>query len=75
MARKVITLEIDASRVSRDLTRELDRLKTGNARAPELSAEVLDLMREGWTLASLEFNSGRVRSIGTFQAPASGSPG
>ena len=47
----------DASRVSRELTRTLDGLRTGNARAPELSPEIMDLMREAWTLASLEFNA------------------
>src|SRR5262245_57095670 len=54
--------EIDKSRVSRELTRSLDSLKTGNARAPELSADILDLMREAWVLTSLEFLSSRIRS-------------
>jgi type VI secretion system protein VasG len=54
--------DVDPGRVSRDLTRSLDRLKTGNARPPELSAEVLDLMREAWTLTSLEYGVYRIRS-------------
>src|ERR1700757_5122185 len=54
--------EVDKSKVTRELTRSLDQLKTGNARAPELSADVLDLMREAWVLTSLEFLSGRIRS-------------
>ena len=54
--------EIDASRVNRDLTKSLDSLKTGNARAPELSLEVIDLMREAWVLASLKYSSSAVRS-------------
>jgi type VI secretion system protein VasG len=54
--------EIDASRVSRELTRTLDQLKTGNARAPELSPDLVDLMREAWNLASLEYNSLQIRS-------------
>jgi type VI secretion system protein VasG len=54
--------EIDPSRVSRELTRTLDQLKTGNARAPELSIEILDLMREAWVLSSLEFGLSRIRS-------------
>src|SRR5205814_1358371 len=49
--------DIDPSRVSRELTRTLDGLKTGNARAPELSLEIMDLMREAWVLASLEYGS------------------
>src|SRR5439155_23984293 len=39
---------IDPSRVNRELTRALDGLKTGNARAPELSPDIVDLMREAW---------------------------
>jgi type VI secretion system protein VasG len=54
--------DVDASRVSRELTHTLDRLKTGNARAPVLSPEIMDLMREAWVLTSLEYSSGRIRS-------------
>jgi type VI secretion system protein VasG len=54
--------DIDPSRVSRELTHTLDRLKTGNARAPVLSPEIMDLMREAWVLTSLEYASGRIRS-------------
>src|SRR5579884_382552 len=54
--------EVDASRVNRELTRTLDGLRTGNARAPELSPDILDLMREAWVLASLEFGSATIRS-------------
>src|ERR1700730_2310901 len=53
---------LDRSKVSRDLTRSLDQLRTGNARAPELSGEIMDLMREAWVLASLEYQSNRIRS-------------
>src|SRR5438034_9818754 len=54
--------EIDPTRVSRELTRTLDQVKTGNARAPELSPEIMDLIREAWVLASLEYGASRVRS-------------
>lgn len=54
--------DIDPSRVNRELTRALDQLKTGNARAPELSLELLDVMREAWVLASLEYGASRLRS-------------
>jgi type VI secretion system protein VasG len=54
--------DVDANRVNRELTRTLDKLKTGNARAPELSIDILDLMREAWVLGSLEFGSSRIRS-------------
>src|SRR5262249_56752820 len=54
--------EVNPARVNRELTRALDQLKTGNARAPELSPKVIDLMREAWTLTSLEYNASRIRS-------------
>jgi type VI secretion system protein VasG len=54
--------DVDTSRVSRELTRVLDQLKTGNARAPELAPDILDLMREAWVLTSLEFGGSRIRS-------------
>jgi type VI secretion system protein VasG len=54
--------EVDTARLGRDLTRALDRLRTGNARSPSLSLEVLDLMREAWVLASLAFGTNQIRS-------------
>jgi type VI secretion system protein VasG len=54
--------DIDAGRVSRELTRSLDQLRTGNSRAPELSLELISLMREAWVLTSLEFNASQIRS-------------
>lgn len=54
--------DIDSARVGRELTKALDQLRTGNARAPELSLEILDLMREAWVLASLDYSSYRLRS-------------
>ena len=41
--------EIDQARLSRDLTRALDRLKTGNARTPALSPRIPRLISEAWT--------------------------
>jgi len=38
--------EIDQARLSRDLTRALDRLKTGNARTPALSPRIPRLISE-----------------------------
>jgi len=54
--------EVDPARLNRELTKVLDGLKTGNARAPELSPEIVDLMREAWVLSSLKYNSGAIRS-------------
>ena len=54
--------EIDHSRVMPALTQVIDRFKTGNARPPALSPNVVDLIREGWVVGSIEFGSGQVRS-------------
>src|SRR5271154_2668429 len=62
IARIVKHYGVDASRANRDLTRSLDKLRTGNARAAELSLEIVDAMREAWVLASLKYGSQVVRS-------------
>jgi type VI secretion system protein VasG len=54
--------EIDSGRVVTELTRTIDRLKTGNARAPALSPAVVRLAREGWLIASLDTGGSRIRS-------------
>jgi type VI secretion system protein VasG len=54
--------EIDASRVNRAVTSAIDRLKTGNAKPPGLSPQVVDLIREAWVIASVEYGSPLVRS-------------
>ena len=37
---------VDAGVAAHELTRALDKLKTGNARAPELSIDIIDGLRE-----------------------------
>ena len=54
--------EIDPSHLSRDITRVLDGLPTGNARSPSLSQKLFDLTQQAWMAASVEFNSGAIRS-------------
>jgi type VI secretion system protein VasG len=54
--------EIDPGRLSTDLVRSVDKLKTGNARAPSLSPELVSLAREAWLIASLDSGAGAIRS-------------
>ena len=54
--------DVDAGRVMNDLNRTLDRVKTGNGRAPALSPHLIKMAREGWLIASLEHQAGQVRS-------------
>jgi len=54
--------EIDAGRLGADLNRALDRLKTGNARPPGLSPDLVEWAKQAWLLGSLELHATRVRS-------------
>ncbi len=54
--------EVDVSRLAGDLTRVVDRLKTGNARPPALSPHVVSLVREAWMVGSIEFGAPLIRS-------------
>jgi type VI secretion system protein VasG len=53
---------LDISRINRDVTRAVDKFKTGNAQTPPLSTDLVDLMREAWTVASLNYGAARIRS-------------
>src|SRR5262245_10103222 len=44
--------EIDPARVARELTRALDRLKTGSDRPPTMSPDLVEWMQAAWVLAS-----------------------
>jgi type VI secretion system protein VasG len=54
--------EVDASRLTRQLTAVVDRLKTGNARPPALSPQIVTLMREAWMICSIEYGAPQIRS-------------
>jgi type VI secretion system protein VasG len=54
--------EIDPSRVLKDITEALDRLKTGNARTPALSPRIGQLLEDAWMLASIDYGATKVRS-------------
>ncbi|GAC1346836.1 MAG: type VI secretion system ATPase TssH [Acetobacteraceae bacterium] len=54
--------EVETSRLLTDLNRSLDRMKTGNARAPALSPDVVDMVKQAWLMASIEHGANRVRS-------------
>jgi len=54
--------EVDSARLLADLNRSLDRMKTGNARAPSLSPEIVEMIKQAWLFASVEQGANRVRS-------------
>lgn len=54
---------VDVPRLQRELTGALDRFDEGSSRgAPALAPSLVELARESWMLASLEFGATRVRS-------------
>jgi type VI secretion system protein VasG len=54
--------EIDQGRFVTDLNRALEKLKTGNGRAPSLAPDIVELSKQAWLLASLEQGATRIRS-------------
>jgi type VI secretion system protein VasG len=40
----------------------MDKLKSGNARTPAISPTVLKMLTEAWTLGSIDYNAGSVRT-------------
>jgi type VI secretion system protein VasG len=54
--------EIDQGRFVTDLNRALEKLKTGNSRAPSLAPDIVELAKQAWLLASLEQGTARIRS-------------
>jgi type VI secretion system protein VasG len=53
---------IDKSRLIGELTRSLDKLKKGNARTPTLSPSLVKMLTEAWTIGSIDFGSGEIRT-------------
>jgi len=53
---------VDASRLTKRLTKHLDELRTGNAGRPVLSPMLMEWLQEGWLIASLEMGATTIRS-------------
>ena len=63
--------EVDKSRLAAELTRSLDKLKSGNARTPALSPSLMKMMTEAWTIGSIDYDAAQIRSGFTILALAS----
>ena len=59
---------IDKSRLAAELNRSLDKLKSGNARTPRVSPTVIKMLTEAWTIGSIDFSAGQVRTGFTILA-------
>ena len=53
---------VNTANLSRDLLRVVDRLKTGNSRSPALAEDILNLVREAWLIASVDYKASSVRT-------------
>jgi type VI secretion system protein VasG len=54
--------EVDEGRFRTDLNASLDKMRTGNARAPGLSPDIIELAKQAWLLASVEQGLTQLRS-------------
>src|ERR1700712_2017886 len=59
---------VDKSRLAAELQRSLDDIKTGNARSPAFSPQLVKMLAEAWTVASIEYDAGSVRTGFTLLA-------
>jgi type VI secretion system protein VasG len=62
---------IDRTRLTAELSRSLDKLKTGNARTPAFSPSLVKMFSQAWTVGSMDYDAARVRSAFTILALAS----
>src|ERR1700735_1712344 len=53
---------VDRSRLTSELEHSLDAMKRGNARSPAFSPTVVKMLAEAWTVASIDFDAGSVRT-------------
>ncbi len=61
---------VDTSRLTKELERSLDKLKSGNARTPAMSPDVLKMMTEAWTIGSIDYGAAQIRTGFTILALA-----
>ena len=54
--------DVDKARLSAELTRSLDKLKSGNARTPAFSPTLVKMLSEAWLIGSVEFGGSQIRT-------------
>ncbi|MBT9330206.1 type VI secretion system ATPase TssH [Paracidobacterium acidisoli] len=59
---------VDRSRLTAELQRSLDRLKSGNARSPAFSPQLVKMFTEAWTIATIEYDATQIRTGFTLLA-------
>ena len=53
---------VDTSKLTGELERSLDQLKTGNARTPAFSPTLVQMLTGAWTAGSIDYQAGQIRS-------------
>ena len=53
---------VNRSRLAADLTRSLDKLKSGNARTPALSPTLTKMLSEAWLIGSVDYGAAQIRT-------------
>jgi type VI secretion system protein VasG len=59
---------VDTSRLAKELESSLDGLKRGNARGPAFSPNISKMLSQAWTIGSLDYDAGSVRTGFTLMA-------
>ena len=54
--------DVNLAALQRDLTKAIDKLKTGNTRPPVLNPDTVELARDAWLIGSIDFGAPRTRS-------------
>lgn len=54
--------QVPINKLYDELNRVLDRLKRGNDRTPAISPHIITLLREAWSISTLQLNSQSIRS-------------
>ncbi len=61
---------VDGARFQKELTISLDRQKRGNSGRPSIGPRLVDMLTEAWTIGSLEYGAGQIRTGFTILALA-----
>src|SRR5512144_1592272 len=58
----VMHYDLDPARLRQTLQREIDGMRTGNAGKPTFSPTMLEWMQDAWTIGSVDYQYGKIRS-------------
>jgi type VI secretion system protein VasG len=60
--------EADRARLANELSRSLDKLKTGNGRTPAFSPSLVKMLSQAWLTGSMDYDAAQIRSGFTILA-------